>query len=694
MTINDTAVYDHAHRILTRIYGADATFREGQYEAIEAAMTRHRTLVVQKTGWGKSLVYFISTAMNRAKKHGTTLVISPLLVLMDNQKEFAQNMGLKCAIINSTIKKGSDERFSIIRQLQHDETDVLFITPETLLSEEIFSILPTIRIGLLVIDEAHCISDWGHDFRLDYSQIGRIIRGLPSNVPVLATTATANDRVIRDLEKQLGNNVFVSRGPLTRDSLHIQVLNLETKVDRYAWLLENLPKLPGTGIVYCITKRDCENLSSFLNQNNISTMPYYAGDNRDSANNEAIDCFQHNRIKAIIATTKLGMGYDKGDISFVIHYQSPASIVAWYQQIGRAGRKLNDAYIFLMSGEEDDDINNYFIESAFPSQKESSETMKVVEQGDGLTLAQIESQVNIRKARISNTLRFLENERFIRKEYDGKRYRYYSTAHRFYYNEAHYQEIISIRKKELIQMHELIHTDDCLSRFAVNALDDHTAKNCGKCYNCTGKDIFPNLSISLKSQDAALIFIKASILPIVPRRKWPDGGSIPFILKPGFCIAKYGDPGYGELVKVGKYPPAGAPKRFDNKLVLKAVQVLSPIIKEHTINHITCVPSLRSDLVRDFTVRLARETGLSFLDLLEKRDAPRQKEMQNSSYQCKNASESFRAKVGVSMPAKVILVDDIVDSRWTLAICGCIIMERGCQEVYPFALADSSNGEN
>ena len=694
MDISNRTIYDQASRILANIYGPDAVFREGQYEAIEATMTRHRTLVVQKTGWGKSLVYFISTAMNRSQGHGATLVVSPLLVLMDNQMEFAQGIGLNCAALNSTVKKGSNERISIIQQWQDDLIDVLFITPETLLSEEIQTIMPRIRIGLLVIDEAHCISDWGHDFRLDYGQLGRIISGLPSNVPVLATTATANDRVVKDLEKQLGKNVFVSRGPLTRNSLHIQVLNLETKVDRYAWLLENLPKLPGTGIVYCITKRDCERLAAFLNQNSISAMPYYAGDKNSEANDEAISAFQHNRIKAIIATTKLGMGYDKGDISFVIHFQSPANIVAWYQQIGRAGRKLNDAYVFLMSGKEDDDIHHYFIETAFPSPKESSDTMKVIEQGNGVTLPQIESQVNLRKDRITNALRFLENEQFIRKEYDGRRYLYYSTVHRFSYNEAHYQEIMSIRRSELKQMHELIQTKECLSRFAVNALDDRSAGNCGECYNCIGKDIFPNLSVSLNSRDLASRFINASILPIEPRKKWPDGKNIPFLLKPGICIAKYGDPGYGELVRAGKYPPPGSPKRFDNKLVSKAAELLLPLIREHSIRNITNVPSLRSDLVRDFTIRLAREVNLTFVELLEKTPAPQQKDMENSSYQCKNASDSFIVKAGASMPSKVILVDDVVDSKWTLTVCGCKIMESGCQEVYPFALADSSHREN
>ncbi len=692
MKVTDQTVFNEAARILFQTYGTNAGFRDGQYEAIESTMTKRRTLVVQKTGWGKSLVYFISTKMNRDHGRGMTMVISPLLVLMDNQMDFARRMGIRCAALNNRIKEKSEERSSIIHQLKNDMIDMLFITPETLMKDDIQGALPDIRIGLFVIDEAHCISDWGHDFRLDYGRLGRIISGIFSNVPVLATTATANDRVVNDLKAQLGQDVYISRGPLTRESLHIQVLGLEGKTDRYAWLLENLTKLPGTGIIYCITKRDCRQLADFLNQNRISARSYYAGE-PDEINDEAIDAFSKNRIKAIVATTKLGMGYDKGDISFVIHYQSPSNIVAWYQQIGRAGRNLKDAYVFLMNGKEDDDINNYFIETAFPSKKESTEVMSAVESANGLTQAEIEYRVNFRRKRIENTLRFLENEGYIRKDRDGRGpYRFYSTPRRFTYNEEHYQEIMSIRRQELEQMHQLIHTNECLSRYAVNALDDHSAGNCGKCFNCTREDIFPDLTVSMKSKDIASAYINASVLTIEPRKQWPDRKKIEMPLMQGICLSKYGDSGYGEMVKRGKYPPPGSPQRFSDQLVVKSALVLEPLIREKRITHITFVPSLRSDLVKDFTMRLASKAHLRFVELLEKSDAPQQKEMENSTFQCNNAMNSFRAK-GIQMPARTILVDDVVDSKWTLTACGYKIMECGCQEVYPFALADSSHEE-
>ena len=683
-------VFSEAFRILRQTYGADATFREGQYEAIEATMTRHRTLVVQKTGWGKSLVYFVCTKMNRNRGRGMTLVISPLLVLMENQMDFARRMGLRCEALNSSVKDAS-QRASILLRMKSDQIDMLFTTPETLMKDELQSILPGVRIGLFVIDEAHCISDWGHDFRLEYSQLGRVISGFSSNVPVLATTATANDRVVEDLKKQLGNNVFVSRGPLTRPSLHIQVLRLETKVERYAWLLENLPKLPGTGIVYCITTRDCDHLADFLNRSGIPARPYHSRGSED-ADAEAISLFAGNRIKVIVATTKLGMGYDKGDVAFVIHYQSPASIVAWYQQIGRAGRSLRDAYVFLMNGREDDDINNYFINTAFPSPDESAEVMRVIESGSGLSKREIESQVNLRRSRIENTIRFLENEGFIRHDYVNSCQRWFLTPKQYVYNKAHYDAIVEIRRRELDQMHDLMRTSVCLSRFAVNALDDHSAQDCGRCANCTGRDILPGLSLSKDSLEKASDFINASLLTIEPRKVWPDGKKVSHLLQPGICLCKYGDPGWGAMVKRGKYPQQGAPKRFDDQLVVRATQALSPLAAEKGVRHITFVPSLRSELVRDFTRRLAAQMHLAFVDLLEKSSAPPQKDMENSVYQCSNAMASFTAR-DVPLPEKVILVDDVVDSRWTLTVCGYKMMERGCREVFPFALADSQHEE-
>ena len=257
----NTAIHKQATEIIKELYGKDASFREGQYEAIEATMTQKRTLVVQRTGWGKSLVYFVCTKLMREQRRGVTMVVSPLLVLMQNQIEAAEKMGLKCDVLNSAVK---DRRDDILSSLENNDLDLILVTPETLFAEDVQKRLRNIRIGLFVIDEAHCISDWGHDFRLEYGNLRKIVQQLPANVPILATTATANDRVIADLQNQLGDKVYVSRGPLTRDSLYIQVLNKPDKIERYAWILENVPKLEGSGIIYCLTQRDCDYLAEFL----------------------------------------------------------------------------------------------------------------------------------------------------------------------------------------------------------------------------------------------------------------------------------------------------------------------------------------------------------------------------------------------------------------------------------------------
>lgn len=315
-------------------------------------------LVVQKTGWGKSLVYFICTKLLREEGAGVTLVISPLLALMDNQLSAARKMGLNCTALNSTT---ANERELILMGMEANTYDLVLATPESLMNKKFRQHLPDIRIGLLVIDEAHCISDWGHDFRLEYNKIYRVIEQLQPNVPVLATTATANNHVIEDLQNQMGKPK-VSRGHLMRDNLSIQILLLSDKESRYAWILDNIGRLPGTGIIYCLSRKDCTWLSDFLCENGISAEPYFSGDGeQEKKSQETLKRFLNDEIKVIVSTIKLGMGFDKGNVSFVIHFQCPKNVIAYYQQIGRAGRNISFARTFLMLGGEDYRIHKGFI---------------------------------------------------------------------------------------------------------------------------------------------------------------------------------------------------------------------------------------------------------------------------------------------------------------------------------------------
>lgn len=683
-------IYAKSTEILKSIYGSNASFRNGQYEAIEATMTNNRTLVVQRTGWGKSLVYFVCTKLMREQKRDVTMIVSPLLTLMENQIDAAKKIGLRCNVLNSTVKDMRDE---ILTSLEKDELDLILVTPESLFSDDVQRRLKNIRIGLFVIDEAHCISDWGHDFRLEYGKLKTIIQQLPTNVPILATTATANDRVVADLRSQLGNNVFVSRGPLTRESLYIQVLNKPDKIERYAWILENIPKLKGSGIIYCLTQRDCDYLADFLKKNGISAAAYYSrsGEDGNNINHEIEENFRNNKLKVIVATIKLGMGYDKGDIAFVIHYQMPQNIVSYYQQIGRAGRNLDRAYIFLLYGKEDEEILNYFIDTAFPTEQETESIVQYIGSKDGVKESEIISALNIRSARIKKALSFLQNDGFIRKE---KSY-YYLTPKKFVYNKEHYEMITAIRKHEVEQMKCLAGTQECYSRYIVSCLDDKTAHNCGHCANCLGKEFLPS-AVSQKFIHIAEEFVNKLIIPIEPRKMWVNSSvttasKIAHINQQGFCLSKYGDAGYGELVKQGKHSKE---MRFCDQLVGKTVEILRPFIQEHEITHICCVPSLRSELVKDFAIRVAEALKLEFEDILKKTSAQQQKEMENSAHQCANAYQSFFIKENVTVPRNILLIDDIVDSKWTFTVCGYRLMEAGAENIYPFALADSSKRED
>ncbi len=662
--------------------GNDKEFRDGQYEAIEATLTNRRTLVVQRTGWGKSMVYFICTKILRDEGKGTTLIVSPLLSLMDNQIKSAKKAGLKSKVLNSSIKK--EEREQILTDLQNDEIDMILTTPETLFREEVQKTLINSKIGLFVVDEAHCISDWGHDFRLEYCKINKLISGMMSNVPILATTATANDRVVDDLKEQFGGDVYISRGPLMRDNLSIQILKMKDKASRYAWILEKVPKLEGSGIIYCLTQDDCDELAGFLKKNSILVRSYHSGiDNEQNMISEKL--FMNDEIKVIVATVKLGMGYDKSNISFVIHYQSPANIVAYYQQIGRAGRNIPKAYTFLMYGEEDLDIHNYFIETAFPSKYESQSVINQINYHNGIGLCSILDKINISKSRLEKTLSFLENEGYIYKE----KSKYYASAVKFEYNEAHYNEIKQIRHSERDQIIELMTTDKCLSRFVVNCLDDKTQKNCGICSNCLGRNIITS-EVSMENLVAAQKYLNEFIMKIEPRKQWGDRTKINMLNEEGICLSRYGHQGYGKMVCDNKYND----NKYCDELLEKSAEILIPFIQKNNIEYMAYVPSLRSTIVKDFAERLSERLNIPIKDILEKTTAKPQKDMENSQFQCNNAKNSFRIKKNEVINGRILLIDDIVDSRWTLTVCGYLLRQAGADQVFPFTLACSSRKDN
>ena len=682
---------DRIYEILKESYGENAEFREGQKEAIEAVVNGKRTLVVQKTGWGKSLVYFLATKLLKEKKRdGITLIISPLLALMNNQIDSAKKLGINVKTINSD---NNDEWDNIISDICDDNAvDALIISPERLANADfVKDCLDKIknRVNLFVVDEAHCISDWGHDFRPDYRRIVKILQLLPGNVPVLATTATANDRVVNDIVAQLGENLVISRGELIRESLAIQVIKLQKKEDRLAWLAENIEKMPGSGVVYCLTKADCDLVTDWLNENNIKSEKYYADISKEY---KAIilDKFQKNEIKVLVATVAFGMGYDKPDIGFVIHFQRPANIVSYYQQIGRAGRGIELAYALLLCGEEDEHINQYFINSAFPTEKDMNIVVDFITDNPGKSISEIKGALNIRANRVEKTLKYLTVGDDIYTEYVNRKKGYYKSAKKWEPDLERSEGITAIRYKEMQDMDEFTKQKGCYMKYIAEKLDDVNAKVCGKCSNCRG--LLFDETVGAETVQRAQQFIKSKFGVIEPRKQFPDKTKIEseYQFKSGIVLSNYADAGYGMAVQKGKYLDG----YFSDELVDASVKILSEFIKNNNIEWITPVTSKRHpQLVPDFAKRLADRLGIGYFEGIKKFNAEEQKKFENSDGQYKNANDSF--EIIQVKKENILLVDDMVDSRWTFTVCAMKMREMGSGDIYPFALANTAGrGDN
>ncbi len=678
-------------------------FRQGQWEAIDAIVNQQkRLLLVQRTGWGKSQVYFIATRILRDRGRGPALIISPLLALMRNQIDAAGPIGIRAGTWNSTNR---DDWATIRKQMLSGEIDVLLISPEQLASEDFIEtvLLPiTGNISMLVVDEAHCISDWGHDFRPDYRRLLNLLQYMPVNVPILAATATANNRVINDVREQLGN-LDVRRGPLMRETLALQTARRPQPASiRLAWLAEHLGKLPGTGIVYTLTKRDADLVARWLRQHNIDAHAYYNGVMADGFDNSN-DSRQHleamllnNELKALVATTALGMGYDKPDLGFVIHYQAPGSIVAYYQQIGRAGRSINHATVVLLSGEKDAEIHEYFRRSAFPEENRVREILEALETNDGLTTGEMETLLNLRMDQIKKDLKFLSVENpapVVKVENKWRR-----TPIRYRLNSEAIRRLTEQREIEWQEVQDYIREQGCLMGFLAKALDDPDPQPCGKCATCLGRPVVGgSFSPELKIQAEELL--GKSETTIVPRKQFPSNAfstwpfstrqssRIPATLQaqPGRALSRY-RLGWGKLVAQGKV----SGHFCDELAVALADMIVNRWSPDPFPTWVTCVPSHNNpELVPEFARKLAERINLLFCPvILKARNNRPQKEQQNSFHQCKNLDGAFEIRGYVS-DGPVLLVDDIVDSRWTLTVIAALLLDAGSGPVFPVALANA-----
>ena len=672
-----------------------AIFRDGQEEAIQQMTDGdHRLLVVQKTGWGKSFVYFISTKILREAGCGPALLVSPLLALMRNQIAAAERMGVRAATINSdNIAKWTE----VEAKIKQNEIDILLISPERLANERFRAEIlsgRSLHVALVVVDEAHCISDWGHDFRPHYRLLERFIRNMPSNIKLLATTATANNRVVEDLENVLGPNLRISRGDLNRPSLTLQTIRLESKAERLAWLSHQLTALAGHGIIYTLTVRDANQVANWLNSQGFD-VEAYTGES-GSCRPELEQALSENRIKALVATTALGMGYDKPDLSFVIHYQMPSSVVAYYQQVGRAGRALNAAYGILLSGKEEDDIANWFIKSAFPTNEEVKEVVAQLEAHPaGLSVPQLLKEVNLSQGRVEKTLSLLALESPPPITKNGRHWQKTEVSlSEDFWERA--ERLTTLRRIEQQRMREYVHLPfGQHMSFLISELDGDPSDVITSSLQALSED-FPKDKLR-----EANIFLKRYHLPINPRKQWPNGGlkhsnnhgkiAKSYQANSGKVLSLLGDAGLGDLVKVGK----NQQQYFSDELIDACVVVFKEWSPQPAPTWVTCVPSLRNPtLVPDFAKRLAQALNLSFRVAIEKTDSrPEQNKFNNSFQQARNVDGSLAPVRDQILSGPVLLVDDVILSGWTLTISSWLLRKNGSGEVWPLALAQGRPNE-
>jgi ATP-dependent DNA helicase RecQ len=676
--------------LLRELAGPGAEFREHQLEAVrDLVADRRRVLCVQRTGWGKSAVYFLATALLRRQGAGPTLLVSPLLALMRNQIAAAERLGVRAVTVNSTNR---DDWDAVRDRLEADDVDLLLISPERLNNPQFRErMLPLFieRVGLLVVDEAHCVSDWGHDFRPDYRRIRDVLAELPADVAVLGTTATANDRVVADVSEQFqvgtgAERLTVYRGPLARASLRLEVVELPAPADRLAWLATWLPRLPGSGIVYCLTKRDTETVAEWLQTQGIAAVAY-SGEVADEDRIAAEDRLLRNDVKAVVATSALGMGYDKPDLGFVVHYQAPSSAIAYYQQVGRAGRGVDEAHVVLLRGHEDRAIQDFFIDVAFPSRALVEQVLELIgAAGAPLTLPALQAEVNLGRSRLEALLKVLDVEGAVRREGSG----WVLTGRPWEYDEERYARVTELRRAEQAAMFAYGQDGRCLMQALQAELDDPAAAPCGRCSVCAGPRFDAPVDEALAREAYALVRSRPIVLTVrrqTPRTADEPGRKIPpeVQLEEGRALARAGDGGWDGLVRRGRREG-----RFDDELVTACADLLRRWRPEPPPRWVTAVPSRRSGaLVPDFAERLAAALGLPYVPVLERvGDNPPQREMENSPQQVTNVRGQFRVS-GAVPPEPVLLVDDVRYSGWTLAMVGGQLRMKGAGAVLPLVLS-------
>ena len=705
-----------AERHLRALVGSDeAGLREDQWQAVAALVEEsRRTLVVQRTGWGKSAVYFVATALLRARGRGPTVIVSPLLALMRNQIAAAERAGINAVTVNSTNPQDWARTYASV---QDGEVDVLLVSPERLNNPDFRDlVLPDLAAGagLVVVDEAHCISDWGHDFRPDYRRIRTLLAQLPAGTPVLATTATANERVTADVAEQLSisgsralGDVLVLRGSLDRESLHLGVLQLPTSVQRVAWLAEHLGSFSGSGIIYCLTVSATQDVAGLLRTHGHDVRAY-SGQTEQSERLAAEDDLLNNRVKALVATSALGMGFDKPDLGFVVHLGAPPSPIAYYQQVGRAGRGVARATCLLLPGREDREVWDYFASLSFPPAAQVRQTLEALAVAGGpLSTARLETQVELRRTRLEAMLKVLDVDGAVRRVKGG----WEATGQPWTYDEERYARVAQTRLVEQRAMLEYATTSQCRLAYLRDQLDDPELKSassaetnrCGRCDTCGGLSL--DASVSTAAAERADLLLHQPGVVIDPRRMWPTGmaelgvslsGRIPAgeQAEPGRAVGRLTDLGWGSALRElfaadASDSPVPIPLRHALAEVLGAWGLAASeqpdcLVGFESLSHPVLTDHLQAGLATFTGLPVAARFTLVS-------EAPSGYGAVNSALRLATVAKRFRLSDPAAVVGRrVLLVDDRTVTGWTLAVAARQLRLAGAVTVLPLVLAADS----
>ncbi|MFI0463884.1 RecQ family ATP-dependent DNA helicase [Saccharopolyspora sp. 5N102] len=706
--MDENALRELADDRLRALAGPDAALREDQWSAIRAlVLERRRALVVQRTGWGKSAVYFIATALLRELGEGPTVIVSPLLALMRNQVDAAAAAGVHAATINSA---NPDEWADIEEQVAAGEVDVLLVSPERLNNPDFRdTILPelTQTAGLLVVDEAHCISDWGHDFRPDYRRLRTLLTELPEGVPVLATTATANDRVVQDVSDQLGvggeytdpQETLVLRGTLDRESLRLGVVRLPSAEARLGWLASHLKELPGSGIIYTLTVAATDEIAAYLRDQGYEVASY-SGRTDPAERQQAEADLLANRVKALVATSALGMGFDKPDLGFVVHLGAPSSPIAYYQQIGRAGRGVQRAEVLLLPGPEDRDIWSYFASLAFPPEPTVRAVLDALAQHERMSTAALEPHVELGRTRLEMVLKVLDVDGAVRRVKGG----WEATGEPWHYDAERYARIAAERKSEQQAMLDYLGTSSCRMEFLRRQLDDPAAEPCGRCDNCTGSGYSGDVDDQAVEQAGERL--RRPGVEVSPRKMWPSGmdslgvpaaGKLPAgeQATTGRAIGRLTDIGWGNRLR--ELLATGAPdQELPDDLFQAGIKVLAAWEwAQRPVGVVALGSRTRPQLVRSLAERIATIGRLPLLGevLTNPNTTPRRAtnsaQRVASLWQQFKVPEELAAKLS-TLDGPVLLMDDYADTGWTVTVVSRLLRQAGAPAVLPFTLATTS----